>query len=462
MEYLAFDELVQSVDGVIIKKGNIINYDKISTDTRKIEKGSIFIALKGENFNGNDYVIEASKKGAYVCIVDELNFNKKDLQEFTSVIKVCNTGKALLDLAKYYRSKLNIKVVGITGSTGKTSTKDLTAAVLSKKYKVFKTAGNFNNEIGLPLMIFQLDKSYDIAVLEMGMSDFREIHRMAEAAKPDIALITNVGISHIENLGSRENILKAKMEITDFFNEENSLIINYDNDLLKNVTKTKFNLIRTGIESGEDFYAEDIILNEDSVEFKVIEKETLSEKNIHINIPGKHNILNALLAIACARNLKVSFEEIVDGLKNLEKTSMRLDIIRGDKFSIVDDCYNASPDSMKAAIDVLMNMKGNSKIAILGSMKELGNEGFDAHKDIGRYAYDKGVNILIALGEYKDAYKKGFVNLDKTREFIYIESYEKVIEYLRKILKKDDVILVKASRAMKLEGIVERLKNYKD
>ncbi|WP_027624722.1 UDP-N-acetylmuramoyl-tripeptide--D-alanyl-D-alanine ligase [Clostridium lundense] len=467
MEYLSFEEVVKAVDGEVLVKGNRFDYNDISTDTRKIHDKSIFIALKGENFNGNSYVKQASEKGAYICVVDEVFFKNEDIKEYTSIIKVKNTRKALLDLAKYYRSKLNIKVVAITGSTGKTSTKDLTAAVLSAKYKVFKTEGNFNNEIGLPLMIFKLDNSFEVAVLEMGMSNLGEIHRMVEAARPDIALITNVGISHIENLKTRENILRAKLEVTDYFNEENVLIVNGDNDLLGAIDNKNYTLIKTGFENEWDFYAHDIVLNEKSIDFKV--KQAQEEESIHIDLPGKHNVWNALLAIACGKVLKMSLEEIKEGLKNLQTTAMRLDIIRGNKFTIVNDCYNASPDSMKAAIDVLTNIKGKRKIAVLGTMRELGEESFRAHMEVGEYAKEKGIDLLIALGEFDKAYGEGFQDgkngniIEEDKEsFLKLEDYDEVVEFLISYLGKEDVVLFKASRAMKFERMIEKLKTKND
>ncbi|MBC2396623.1 UDP-N-acetylmuramoyl-tripeptide--D-alanyl-D-alanine ligase [Clostridium tetanomorphum] len=466
MEYLGFDEIVKAIEGEVLVKGDRFDYDGVSTDTRKIEKKNIFIALKGENFNGNAYMKQASEKGALICIIDEVLFTREEIQKHTSIIKVKDTRKALLDLAKYYRSKLNIKVIGITGSTGKTSTKDLTASVLSGKYKVFKTEGNFNNEIGLPLMIFRLDKSYEIAVLEMGMSNLQEIHRMAEVANPDIAIITNIGISHIENLKTRENILKAKLEITDFFKEKNVLIVNGDNDLLGALKNNKIKIIKTGFENKWDFYAYDIVLNESDLSFKVIEETTKEEEEIYINIPGKHNIWNALLAIACGRNLNMSFKEIKEGLKNLQTTAMRLDIIKNDSFTIVNDCYNASPDSMKAAIDVLIGINGKKKVAVLGTMKELGKEAYRAHKEVGSYAKENGVDLLIALGEFDKAFIEGFEDshVEKSiqnseKQYLKLDNYDEVIDFLLSYLEKEDVVLFKASRAMKFEKMVEKLKN---
>ncbi|MBE6047443.1 MAG: UDP-N-acetylmuramoyl-tripeptide--D-alanyl-D-alanine ligase, partial [Clostridium sp.] len=241
---LTFKELLEAVNGKVIVDSNEKKFNNICTDTRKIEKDNIFLALKGDNFNGNQYVKDAIDKGASIAIVDEILFNKEEVN--ATVIKVDNTYDALLNLAKYYRQKLNIKVVGITGSTGKTSTKDLVAAFLQGKYKVFKTKGNFNNHIGLPLMILSMDSQIEVAVLELGMSNFGEIHTLANCARPDVALITNIGLSHIENLKTQENILKAKMEITDFFSKDNVLIVNGEDKYLKNVKENLFRVIKTG------------------------------------------------------------------------------------------------------------------------------------------------------------------------------------------------------------------------
>ncbi|GLC32390.1 UDP-N-acetylmuramoyl-tripeptide--D-alanyl-D-alanine ligase [Clostridium omnivorum] len=455
MEHITFDEIINAIDGEEYIKSNYMEYKSVSTDTRKIPKDSIFIALKGENFNANNFVKEASEKGASLCIVDEIKFDSSHLNPNTSIIKVENTKKALLKLAAYYRKKLNLKVIGITGSTGKTSTKDLVAAALSGKYKVFKTKGNFNNEIGLPLMIFQLDDSYDIAVLEMGMSNLNEIHNLAEVAEPDIALITNIGVSHLENLKTRENILKAKMEITDFFNEKSILIINTDNDLLATVENRLYSVLRTGIENGKDFKAVDINLDEKHINFRVVESNSYTSPIINIAIPGKHNILNTLLAIGCSRSLGMSYEEILDGLENLEVTSMRLDIVRGNKFTIIDDSYNASPDSMRAAIEVLATIEGKRKIAVLGTMRELGNTSYDLHKEIGEYAKIKGIDYIYTVGEYSEAYLAGFSNSNNSKNF---NNIEEVIEHIKDIVSIEDVILVKASRSMKFENIVNNLK----
>lgn len=449
---LSFDELVEALDGeVIIKKGEI-SFNNVCTDTRKISKDNIFIALKGENFNGNKFTLKAFEMGASIVVIDEELFEYEEVSTLNkgTIIKVSDTYKSLLSLAKYYRKKLNIKVIGITGSTGKTSTKDLTSAFLSGKYKVFKTKGNYNNHIGLPLMILEMDSSYDVAVLEMGMSNLNEIHLLADCARPDIAIITNVGITHIENLKTQENILKAKMEITDFFNKENTLIVNGEDSFLNKLESQKFNIKKTGYSNKFDLIAKDIKVLEDKTIFKIEDKE--KEYEFILPMVGAHNVLNALLAIYVSRELSLSYKEMENGLKSIEKTSMRLEFIKKEKFTIINDCYNASPDSMKAALDVLKNAKGKRKIAILGNMNELGEKASEAHEDIGKYAKNK-IDLLVIIGDYTQNYEKGFEN---NCIKIYNTKVE-LINDLKNIIKEGDVFLVKASRGMKYEDIVQEL-----
>jgi len=456
LEYKFLSSIVEAVEGKLLIKGSKEAFNHVSIDTRKIEPGSIFIAIKGDKYNANEFVAEASKKGAGLCIVDEIKFKEEDISKDTSIIIVENTRKALLKLAEFYRSTLDIKIVGITGSTGKTTTKDMTYAILSQKYKVFKTEGNFNNEIGLPLMIFNLDKSYDIAVLEMGMSNFFEIHNMAKAAKPDIALITNIGISHIENLKTREYILQAKLEITDYFNSNSILILNSDNDMLSKVNREDkiYKIISTSTESDCELKAENVKLKEAEVVFDISRDNKVVFEGFKVGLPGKHNISNALLAIACGEAFGLTYEEMNRGMEGLNMTSMRLDIIKGKKYTIVNDCYNASPDSMIAAIEVLKNIRGKRKIAVLGTMRELGEKAYDAHREIGTYAKKNSVDLLIVLGEFEQAYREGFQNSEKIKKF---NSTEEASEFLDKFIKEDDVVLVKASRAMKFEKIVSHL-----
>ncbi|MPL99316.1 UDP-N-acetylmuramoyl-tripeptide--D-alanyl-D-alanine ligase [bioreactor metagenome] len=446
---LSLKELLEAVNGEVIFMGKT-EFNSICIDTRKIEKDNVYLAIKGENFNGNKFVLEAFKKGASVAIIDEVLFDLNNRDNLETVIKVQDTEKALLQLAHYYRKKLGLKIVGVTGSCGKTSTKDLIAAFLSEKYKVFKTKGNFNNQIGLPLMILELDSSIDVAVLEMGMSNLGEIDVLANCARPDIAVITNIGLSHIENLKTQENILKAKSEIFNYFGEENSLIINGEDENLLKIKDKCFEILKIGYNHEYDVYAFNIILEEDKTTFTVKDKE--EEIIFTIPMAGKHNVLNSMLAIEVAKKLNVTFNEMKRGIKNLEATSMRLQVIKKNKITIINDCYNASPDSMKSSMDVLSTYKIGRKIAILGTMNELGEEAANSHKEVGKYALNK-VDLLIAIGKYNDCFKEGFAG----ENLITFTTKEECINNLSTIIKENDVVLVKASRGMKFEDIVSSL-----
>ncbi|EDS80223.1 UDP-N-acetylmuramoyl-tripeptide--D-alanyl-D-alanine ligase [Clostridium perfringens] len=447
---LNLQEIVKATKGALLKEADVKEIKAVSTDTRKIEEGTMFIALKGENFNGNNYVLDAFNKGAKIAIVDEVKCDLNELKEDVALIKVQNTGRALMDLAKFYREKLGLKVVGITGSAGKTSTKDLVAAVLSDKYKVFKTKGNFNNEIGLPLMILELDSTYDVAILEMGMRGLGQIKELAEIASPDLGIITNIGISHIEILKTRENILKAKMEIATFFDKNNTLVVCGNDDFLGALPEAEYKIVKTGV--GENFKigAKNIALEELSSKFTVYDGE--KEEEFSLDMPGEHNISNLMLGIAIAKELGVSFEEMKRGLKNIEATSMRLELIKKDGFSILNDCYNSSPVAVKSAIDVMKNIEGKRRIAVLGTMRELGHKSEEAHEEIGKYAKENGIEKVLCFGDFSENIKEGY-----GEGCTVYENKEELIKDLLNIICEGDIILVKASRSLKFEEITKAL-----
>lgn len=447
---LNLQEIVKATKGALLKEAYVKEIKAVSTDTRKIEEGTMFIALKGENFNGNNYVLEAFNKGAKIAIVDEVKCDLNELKEDVALIKVQNTRRALMDLAKFYREKLGLKVVGITGSAGKTSTKDLVAAVLSDKYKVFKTKGNFNNEIGLPLMILELDSTYDVAILEMGMRGLGQIKELAEIASPDLGIITNIGISHIEILKTRENILKAKMEIATFFDKNNTLVVCGNDDFLGALPNAEYKIVKTGV--GENFKigAKNIALEELSSKFTVYDGE--KEEEFSLDMPGEHNISNLMLGIAIAKELGVSFEEMKRGLKNIEATSMRLELIKKHGFSILNDCYNSSPVAVKSAIDVMKNIEGKRRIAVLGTMRELGHKSEEAHEEIGKYSKENGIEKVLCFGDFSKNIKEGY-----GEGCTVYENKEELIKDLLNIICDGDIILVKASRSLKFEEITKAL-----
>lgn len=447
---LNLQEIVKATKGALLKEADVKEIKAVSTDTRKIEEGTMFIALKGENFNGNNYVLDAFNKGAKIAIVDEVKCDLNELKEDVALIKVKNTGRALMDLAKFYREKLGLKVVGITGSAGKTSTKDLVAAVLSDKYKVFKTKGNFNNEIGLPLMILELDSTYDVAILEMGMRGLGQIKELAEIASPDLGIITNIGISHIEILKTRENILKAKMEIATFFDKNNTLVVCGNDDFLGALPEAQYKIVKTGVGENFEIGAKNIALEELSSKFTVYDGE--KEEEFSLDMPGEHNISNLMLGIAIAKELGVSFEEMKRGLKNIEATSMRLELIKKDGFSILNDCYNSSPVAVKSAIDVMKNIEGKRRIAVLGTMRELGHKSEEAHMEIGKYAKENGIEKVLCFGDFSENIKEGY-----GEGCTVYENKEELIKDLLNIICEGDIILVKASRSLKFEEITKAL-----
>ena len=437
MKQLTLKEIATAVNGELDEKYKDLIVSNVSTDTREELNEKLFVAIRGEIFDGNAYIDTAFEKGA-VCCITERSHNKP-------VIKVADTRKALIDLAEYYKSLFQIPVVAITGSAGKTTTKDMIASVLSQKYKVLKTEGNFNNEIGLPHTIFKLDDSIEVLVLEMGMNHFGEIHNLSYIAKPNIAVITNIGVSHIENLGSRGGILKAKLEILDYLAEDGLAVFNFEDDMLKQVN-TNFNTMWYG----KDVYATEIQEN-DITNTKC--KIHYQDKSFYVTIAqaGHHMLLNTLAASGVAFTLGLSPTHVKQGIENFQPSKMRSNIITTAKFRIINDVYNANPNSVKAAIDVLKNAK-RRQVCILGDMLELGEYTQEMHKEVGMYAKNAGIDLIIAVGKFSYYIYEG---TNKCCE--YFETQEVFIRNWKTLLKTGDTVLVKASRGMRFEKIVEEI-----
>lgn len=447
MVELSLKEIADVTLGKVYGTFNIDNFNAVTKDTRDIQSGDIFVAFKGEKFNANKHVDEAFSKGATLCIVDELHYDINNIPEYRAILLVNNVSLALGFIAKYYIRKLGIKVVGVTGSCGKTSTKDMIAASLSSKYKVLKTLGNYNNHIGLPLTILRLDSSYDVAVLEMGMSNLKEIEYLANIAKPYISVITNIGLSHIENLGTQENILKAKLESATYFEEDNVLIINGDDLMLSTIKDTPYELIKIGEKSDFDFYYKNESLNPLSSTFDVLNKDF--KIRCSIDIPGKHNITNFLLSIAIANKFGISVEEAMAGLQNIEKTSMRLDITELSGYIFINDCYNSSPDSIKSAVDVQINLGKKRNIIVLGPMFELGNLSEKCHYEVGTYIANKNIDKVFTTGIYTKEYKRALGD-----KCLYFDDKESLMLSLKEYIREEDSILIKASRGAHFEDIL--------
>ncbi len=414
--------------------------DNVTTDSRNIPENSVFLALKGEKFDGNKFVLDAFNKGALACIADK----SANLPPHKNLIVVDDTGKALLDLANYYRTLFSAKIVAITGSVGKTTTKEMIASVLEENFKTLKTQGNLNNLIGLPKTLFELDDSVEAAVLEMGMSELNEISQMSLCAAPHIGVITTVGTSHLETLKTRENILRAKMEITHGLSYNSPLIINADNDLLSTVKTKEYHIITYGIHNEKaSIRATDITSDGVNTTFNI----TTKKEKIKVTIPsvGEHNVLNALAAFAVGKSFLMSNESIIKGLLNYTPSGMRQRIKKSHGITVVEDCYNASPDSMRAAIKTLSSLECEGKrIAVLGDMLELGEISTSAHKAVGDLCKEEKIDIVLTFGENA-----------KYIDGTHFESKTDLANHLKQTAKAGDIVWFKASRGMKFEEIIE-------
>ena len=450
-------DILKVTNGKLLAGNENIECENFSKDTRTINEGDIYIGIKGEKFDGSKLWDEAVEKGAKAVIVENIEIEKDKLQKYAdkAIIKVENTLEALYKLAEYKRSLYDIPVIAITGSVGKTSTKDIIANVISTKYKTLKTEGNNNNNIGLPMTILKL-KDHEALVVEMGMNHFGEISLLTKIAKPTIAVITNIGTSHIGNLGSRENILKAKLEILEGMDKP-ILVINNDNDLLHDwyeKNKEKIEIHTIGIENQSEINAKEIKLKEESSEFTAKTKQ----EEIKVNVPvgGTHFVYNSLCAIAIGKLLDISTENIIKGISTFELTKKRMDIKKLDNGAIIiNDSYNASYDSMKASIEFLAKHTGERKIAVLGDMFELGEYTKELHEKVGKEIVKNKIDVLICSGEYSK-YIIEKVKNSSTKTFYY-ENKEQIVEKLQKELKNGDVVLVKASNAMKFYEICQKL-----
>jgi len=423
--------------------------EKISTDSRDIDETTLFIALKGERFDANDFVADVLLKGVKAVVCSRYDGNDE------RVILVEDTGKALLDIAAGYRQNFNIPFVALTGSVGKTTTKGMIYAVLSEKFNTLRTEGNLNNEIGVPKTLFRLESSHEAAVIEMGMNHFGEISRLSKAVCPDIGVITNVGTAHIENLGSRNGILKAKSEILDGMKAGSPLVINGDSDILNKVEADDYKVIRFGLDGG-DVTAEDIDPTTLGSGFTVKYKN----ESVRAFVPsqGIHNVYNGLCAIAVGLLLGMTLEECVRGLRNFAPEGMRQKITSVKGMTFIEDCYNANLDSMCAALETLKSLKIRRTVAVLGDMLELGDFSKEAHQRVGEKAFETECALVVTFGEAAEDIAKAFIESGGVAKAF--QDKTELINYLRENLKEGDTVLYKGSRGMKMEEIFTAL--YKE
>ena len=410
-----------------------VQVKNVVMDSRKVTEGSLFFAIN----NGNSYIKDVLDKGASLVIAD----NTDVVDE--RIVKVSDTVATMQDLATKYRNKLDIQVIGITGSNGKTSTKDIVYSLLSKKAKTLKTEGNYNNHIGLPYTLLNVTDEEKFVVLEMGMSSLGEIRRLGEISNPDYAIITNIGDSHIEFLKTRDNVFKAKTELLEFVDKEDTFVCGDD------VYLAKLDVNKIGFNEENNYRIESYEFSDKGSKF------TLDGKEYQMSLLGKHNISNTAIAIELAKKIGLGEEEIEEGLKDIKISGMRFQEIRVGEDIYINDAYNASPTSMKAAIDTLNEIYNDKyKIAILGDMLELGEEEVKYHVEILNYLLDKKIKLVYLYGErMKKAYDIFMKNKSEEHRFYHYSTKEEIVESLKSI-KMEKVILLKASRGTALEDII--------
>lgn len=461
---LKIKDIVNCTKGILLIGNEEKECENFSKDTRIIQKGDTYIAIKGENFDGNMFWQEALDKGADTVIINKIEIENSLLEKYLlqgkNIIQVDDTREALKQIATEKRNLYkDLIVIGVTGSVGKTSTKDIIANVLSQKYNTLKTEGNNNNDIGLPFTILRL-RNHEAAVIEMGMNHLGEISELTKIARPTVSVITNIGTSHIGNLGSRENILKAKLEILEGMKTP-KIVINNDNDLLHNwyeENNEKIEIHTFGIENKSNCTAEEIIEHENDSNFIC----NLNDNKFNENVPVGGNIfvLNSLCATLVGDLVGLSKEQIQKGISGFELTKKRMEIIKlKNGATIINDSYNASFESMKASIEYLASTNANRKIAVLGDMFELGDFSEELHRKVGKEVADNNIDKLFTIGEnakyiMEEAIKNGISD----KNVYYAKSQDELIDIIKDEIQNEDTILVKASNGMKLFDVVENLK----
>lgn len=453
MKNLTLENIAKVCNGIY--RGE--NYKKemeissITTDSRNIEEGGLFVPIVGERADGHNFIWDVMAKGA-LCTLSEKLLEGADYP----YIQVESSLEAVKDIARFYLEQLNIPVVGITGSVGKTSTKEVIASVLKEKFKTLKTQGNFNNELGLPLTVFRLRDEDQIAVLEMGISEFGEMSRLASVAKPDTCVITNIGQCHLENLGDRDGVLKAKTEIFRFVKEKGHIILNGDDDKLATVGPVgSISPMFFGMDERFPVYADHVESQGLKGMFCRIHMGAESF-DVLVPMPGHHMVYNALAATAVGMVYGLTPAQIKAGIESLEPVSGRFHMIDTQKILVVDDCYNANPMSMKASLKVLRDGLGR-KVAILGDMGELGDNEDSLHSEVGVFAAQQNIDVLICVGELCKYMARAASAKSSGLEVIYMKDRQELLEGLSDYIKEGDTVLVKASHFMHFEEVVKAL-----
>ncbi len=453
MDRISLEKIAEVTRGHMISGDPSHVITDVSTDSRAAGRGCLFIPLIGENHDAHDFVAGARQGGCSAFLISEEK--AADRIPGADIVLVSDTLQAMQDLAHYYLTTLDVKNAAVTGSVGKTSTRDMLWYTLSEMFKTGRPEKNYNNEVGVPLTIFSLDSSYKAVVLEEGLEKAGDIHRLSAITRPDVCIITNIGISHIENLGTRENIFRAKLEVADFMPPGGKLIINSDSDFLsKENIDRDLDIIECGTDPKCDYYVHDVHdKGVDGVSFMLRTPE--EEIRIDLPVPGAHNALNAALAAAAAECFGASSDNIKNGLSKLSLTGKRLLVREGSGIKIIDDSYNAAPASMKSAVDTLMNTEGKRHVALLAGMNELGADSERYHREVGEYIKEKKVDVLVGVGEKARAIVEGASGGDTYA--VWFPEKEAFYSGMKDVIHTGDAVLVKGSNAYKMSEAADRL-----
>ena len=460
---LTTDKVAEICGGTLYANGceNKVVFETVTTDSRDADNTSMFVAIRGERVDGHSFISNVVSQGCRCVIAERVPLDVKGI----AVILVQDSIRAIRDIAEYVKSQVSVKTVAVTGSVGKTTTKEFISAVLDRKYSLYKTNGNFNSTIGMPMSMLELSQRNDAAVFEMGMSGLGEIEYMSEAAQPDVAVITNIGSSHLEALGSRENIRRAKMEITAGLKDGGTLFLNGDEPLLQGHESNRYNVVYFGMKNEEcDYFASNVRSTEAGLMFDM--RSPLGEyKNIEINVVGAHNVYNAMAAFSIGLKMDMKEADIRAGLLDYVPAGMRQNIYSVAGITVIEDCYNASPESMSAAINVLgdtAKAKGGRMIALLGDMRELGSTTEALHAGVGSCIAKQNPAYLFTYGELSSAnLADGAVQSGMSESQIFrnpVTDPENVGKKLLSVLKAGDVLLVKASRGLAAEKVLNYVK----
>lgn len=459
MKNLTLKNIADSCGGKLILNNTEDAEKEVSSiiiDSRKCTENCAFVATKGERVDGHSFIKQVFENGALVAICEEVPDDIPSEIEKNYIV-VNDSFVALKKIAEFYREQLDVKIVGIVGSVGKTSTKEIVASVLSERFSVQKTAGNFNNEVGVPLTLFSIDESHEVAVVEMGISDFGEMSRLSKMVKPNVVVMTNIGPCHLEQLKDLKGVLKAKSEVFESMNKDGTVILNGDDLNLRTIEEVNGKLpIFFGLEDKNDYYAANINnLGLEGTSCSICDNK--EDFTVKISIPGEHMVLNALAATAVGNSFGMDVCEIKAGIEKAKGIAGRSNIIVRDDVIIIDDCYNANPKSMRAAID-LLSSSGKMNIAILGDMFELGDNEAELHAGIGEYLKDKPIDILVCIGNLsKNIYDNANISESKKYWFSDLDKFINEIGGIISLSQRSDkpAILIKASHGMHFEKLLD-------